>query len=60
VLALAACHTTKIVNFPAPVEECLSETDLELLADLLGATHPTVERAVYASAYCLEGEARLQ
>jgi hypothetical protein len=48
------------VNFPAPAEPCLTTADLELLADLLGPTHPTVERAVYTWSYCVEGEERLQ
>jgi hypothetical protein len=55
-----SCQTTKIINFPPPAEPCLTEADLELLTDLLGETHPTVDRAVYTAVYCLEGEERLQ
>ena len=61
-LALAAlsCQTTKIVNFPAPAEPCPAEPDIELIYDLLGENHPTVERLIYAWSYCVEGEERLQ
>lgn len=59
-LAIGGCHTTKVVNFPAPAEPCPSQEDLDLLADLLGATHPTAERFVYSWSYCTEGEERLQ
>ena len=61
-LALAAlsCQTTKIINFPAPAEPCPTEADIELLENLLGTTHPTLERSIYAWSYCVEGEERLQ
>jgi hypothetical protein len=49
-----------VVNFPAPAEPCPSETDLELIANLLGDAHPAVQRFVFAWSYCVEGEDRLQ
>ena len=59
-LVAVSCQTTKIVNFPAPAEPCLAEADIELLATLLGETHPTLERAIYSWSYCIEGEGTVE
>ncbi len=57
-LAAVACHTTKVVNFPAPAEPCPTEQDVALACELL--PEATCQRIVYAWAYCIEGEERLQ
>jgi hypothetical protein len=58
VLAGLACHTTKVVNFPAPAEPCLTEADVELVCGLL--PEATCQRAIYSWSYCVEGEEKLQ